>query len=235
MSIAAALLAGGAIGVRHAFEADHVAAVATLVEDESNTLRSGFVGTSWGVGHSLPVVALGLAFFLLGIRLPESVTMAFEAVVGIVLIALGVRLLLAAAGVSLRQHVHAHTHADSHTHAHDPGETHTHSHLGIGPLSLGSAHSHVDGRSFAVGALHGVAGSGGLVVLLVAAAPTLASAVAFLGAFSLLSILTMGAVSLAWSRALGTTWTTWFEVGSGLVGVAVGALLVVEQLGPVLP
>lgn len=223
MSVVAALLAGGAIGVRHAFEADHVAAVATLVDEESDAVRSGFVGTSWGVGHSLPVVALGLAFFLLGIRLPDSVTTAFEAVVGVVLIALGARLLLAAAGVRLRQHAHPH----------DSEESHTHSHLGVGPLSLGSAHSHVDGRSFAVGALHGIAGSGGLVVLLVTAAPTLASAVAFLAAFSLLSILTMGAVSLAWSRALGTAWTTWFEVGSGLVGVAVGIVLLLEQLGPV--
>ena len=217
MSVVAALLAGGAIGVRHAFEADHVTAVASLVDEEAGAVRSGFVGTSWGVGHSLPVVALGLAFFLLGIRLPDAVTAAFEAVVGVVLVALGARLLLATTGIKLRQHTH-----DSET---------PHAHLGVGPVSLGSAHSHVDGRSFAVGALHGVAGSGGLVVLLVAAAPTLASAVAFLGAFSLLSILTMGAVSLAWSRALGTAWTTVLELGAGLVGLVVGALLVVEQVG----
>ena len=221
MSVVAALLAGGAIGVRHAFEADHVAAIATLVDEEAGTVHSGFVGTSWGVGHSLPVVALGLAFFLLGIRLPHSVTTAFEAVVGAVLIALGARLLLAAAGIQLRKH------------AHGSKGTHTHSHLGIGPLSLGSAHSHVDGRSFAVGALHGVAGSGGLVVLLVAAAPTLASAVAFLAAFSLFSIVTMGAVSLAWRQALGTAWTKWLEVGSGLVGLTVGAMLLVEQFGSI--
>lgn len=223
MSVVAALLAGGAIGVRHAFEADHVAAVATLVEEESDLVRSGFVGTSWGIGHSLPVATLGLAFFLLGIRLPEAVTGAFEAVVGFVLVALAIRLLLAAAGIRLREH------------AHDSETRHTHPHLSLGPFSLGSAHSHLDERSFAVGILHGVAGSGGLVVLLVAAAPSLTSAMAFLGAFSLLSIVTMGAVSLAWSRALGTAWTDLFEVVAGLVGLVVGVLLVADQLGPIRP
>jgi high-affinity nickel permease len=66
------LLAGGAIGVTHALELDHLAAVATLVEEDTD--RQGLVGASWGVGHTIPIAAIGLAFVLLGLQLPETVT-----------------------------------------------------------------------------------------------------------------------------------------------------------------
>jgi hypothetical protein len=212
MSLTTALLAGGVIGVRHALEADHLAAVATLVEDEQRDLRSGIVGVSWGIGHSVPIIALGLAFVVLGIEFPETVTKLFEIVVGIVLVFLGARMLAGVLGI------------ETHTHDDRP-----HSHVRVGPIRLGTTHQHVDGDSLLVGVIHGFAGSGALVVAMVAAAPALDTALAFLGAFSLLSIVTMGVVSAAWSRTLDTGFTRYLKGTAAVLGIGVGLLLLMEQ------
>ena len=215
MTVLAALAAGAVVGVRHALEPDHIAAVATLSDDD----RRGFVGASWGVGHSLPIAVLGLAFLVLGVRLPESVTRLFEVVVGVLLCYLGARMLLAVRGG-----------AETTSHAHG---MHHHSHVRIGSLSVGATHTHLDGDSFLVGVVHGFAGSGVLVVALVSAAPSIGAALAFILAFSLLSVGTMAAVSHVWGRALGTSATSSLRVVAGVVGVAVGLLLLTEQFGVV--
>ena len=219
MSVVTALVAGGVVGVRHALEADHLAAVATLVDD-GTAERSGLVGASWGVGHSLPIAALGVAFLLLGVRFPDAVTALFEVLVGVVLVGLGVRTLSDVVGVD-----------NGHTHDHDHGRGgRFHRHLRLGSVSVGAlrARPHIHGDGFLVGVLHGFAGSGALVVLLVSAAPTFDAALAFLASFSLLSVATMGAVSALWGRTLGTGLTVYLKSGAALLGVAVGLRLVVE-------
>jgi len=212
-----ALVAGAAVGASHALEADHVAAVATLVDDDTD--NPGRVGASWGVGHAVPVVLFGVVLIAVGIRLPEAVTGAVETFVGIVLAGLGVRTIW----WSRRR---------GHDHAGDAG--HAHLHLRLTGRSLGPAHAHaLDGESLAVGLIHGVAGSGALVVLLVSTAPTVSSAVAFLASFVLLSIGTMAAVSLAWREMVGVG--PKLELLAGLVSIAVGGLLLAEQAGVALP
>ncbi|WP_396612319.1 sulfite exporter TauE/SafE family protein [Haloferax sp. S1W] len=216
MALTTALVAGGVIGVRHALEADHLAAVATMVEDGN---RPGLVGASWGVGHSIPIAVVGLLFVALGIRLPESVTHLFEAVVGVILVALGVRMLLRAADVSvpsLRKHDHG-------------GDAHQH--LSFGTFALGSEHSHVHDESFAVGVLHGFAGSGALVIAMVSAAPGIDQAVAFLAAFSILTVATMAVVSALWGRSMNVGGTRILRGIAGVVGIFVGGTLVVEMAG----
>ena len=208
------LAAGAVLGVRHALEADHLAAVATLVRDGGR--RSSLVGASWGLGHAIPIVALGLGLVTLGIRPPAVVTALFEALAGVVLIFLGARLLWA---VARGGHLAAHAHGDRH-----------HAHLSVGDLSLGLTHLHLDGDSFLVGVLHGFVGTGALVVLLVAAAPSVGAALGFLAGFCALSIATMAAVSALWGGALGTAFTRYLEAAAGVFGVAVGATLLVEQL-----
>ena len=215
MSVATALVAGSVVGVGHALEADHLAAVATLVDDEG-TGRDGLVGASWGVGHALPVVALGVTFVALGVRLPESVTTLFEAIVGVALVVLGARMLADVLDIV-------------ESHAHD--DVGVHRHLRVGPLSVGGSHRHLDADGMAIGVLHGLAGSGALVVALVSAAPTFDAAVAFLASFSLLSVLTMAAVSALWGRTLGTGLANYLKGGAGVVGVAVGVRLVVASVG----
>ncbi|KTG27250.1 sulfite exporter TauE/SafE family protein [Haloferax profundi] len=216
MALASALVAGGVIGIRHALEADHLAAVATMVEDDG---RPSIVGASWGVGHSIPIVVVGLLFVALGVRLPESVTHFFEVTVGAILVVLGTRMLLRAAGVSLptlRNHDHG---------------AQTHRHLSLGSVALGTKHTHVHDESFAVGVLHGFAGSGALVIAMVSAAPGMGQAVAFLTAFSLLTVATMATVSTLWGRSMDVGGTRLLRATAGVVGVVVGGLLVVEQVG----
>lgn len=213
MAVVSALAAGAMLGVRHALEADHLAAVTTLVEDDS---KSGLVGAWWGVGHSVPIVVLGLVFVALGVRVPEAVTTLFEVAVGVVLVVLGARTLWTV----LRG-------VDATRHDHGGG---SHAHLSFGDASLGLTHQHLDGDSFLVGVLHGFAGSGALVVALVSTAPTVETALSFLAAFSLLSVVTMAAVSALWGRTLGTGLATHLRGLAGLLGVCVGVLLLSEQL-----
>lgn len=217
MSAVAALAAGATLGVKHALETDHLAAIATLVDDES-TDRPGLVGASWGVGHSIPIVALAVAFVAIGIQLPEGAVLAVEGVVAVVLVGLGVRMLLR--GADLDRHEHDGTH----------GGGHRHTHVRLGPLSLGTGHAHVDGESFGVGVLHGVAGSGALVVLLVATAPTLASAGAFLGGFVVLTVTTMTVVATVWGQTMETRFASLFELAAGCFGVLAGGLLLADVL-----
>lgn len=226
MTLVSALAAGAVVGARHALEADHLAAVATIVEEDES--RPGLVGASWGVGHSLPVVLLGLAFLRLGVRLPEALTGLFEAVVGAVLVFLGVRMLLR---VLRNEPVADHDH-DRKTPGRDRGRDDGtgHAHLSVGGLSLGVTHGHLDGEGVAVGLLHGLAGSGALVVLLVSSAPTAAAAASFLASFTALSIVTMAAVAAVWGRTLGTRFERVLAVAAGVVGVGVGALLLAEQV-----
>ncbi|MFT4923719.1 MAG: hypothetical protein ACI8XM_002949 [Haloarculaceae archaeon] len=204
MSVVAAMVAGGTIGVTHALEADHLAAMATLV-DEKRTSR---VGVSWGIGHTVPILVVGLLFVVLGVHLPESVTQAFEVVVGIALVGYGLRLAADAAGLV--------------THSHDES---THSHLQFGGLSMGLNHSHLDDESLFVGVLHGLAGSGGLVV---AMSTTIDGAVAFLLTFSVVTVLTMTFVATAWGRTLGSVLTQYLKGVGGVAGAAIGVALVAE-------
>lgn len=246
MSLAAALVAGGLIGIRHAFEPDHLAAIATLVDADDDAAHPGRVGASWGVGHSLPILLIGLLFVLVGIRLPAGITALFEVAVGVVLVYLGARMLYETAEPAIVRHGHDaavddgtenRARVDSsarpdhdHDHDHEHGAAHTHRHLRVGGLSLGRTHGHVDDASFLVGVLHGLAGSGALVIALVSAAPSVPSAVAFLAAFSVLSIVTMGGVSYLWGRSLERGFANALEAVAGVMGIGVGLLLLADHL-----
>ncbi|KAB1188174.1 MULTISPECIES: sulfite exporter TauE/SafE family protein [Haloferax] len=216
MALASALVAGGVIGIRHALEADHLAAVATMVEDDGNP---SLVGASWGVGHSIPIVVVGLLFVALGVRLPESVTHFFELAVGAILVVLGGRMLFRAADVPVPT-LRDHNHGDR-----------EHRHLSLGDVALGTKHTHVHDESFAVGVFHGFAGSGALVIAMVSAAPGMGQAVAFLTAFSLLTVATMATVSTLWGRSMDIGGTRLLRAVAGVVGIVVGGLLLVEQVG----
>jgi len=235
-----ALLVGGAFGVRHAFEADHVAAVATLVEAED---RPASTGVAWGVGHSLPILALGALFLALDLRVPPAVATGFEAVVAVVLVALGVRAVAGreALGISVLRHIHGsdeeheHRHGggDDHAHDHERGGDHEggHLHLTVAGRDVGLTHSHADEESFAVGVVHGLAGSGGVVVALAAAAPTAVDGAGFLLGFAAATVVAMALAAWGWGRAVGRAGT--LRVLAGLASVAVGLLLFAEVLGVV--
>lgn len=218
MSVAAALLAGGALGVRHALESDHVAAVATLAREDR--VGRGVAGAWWGVGHGVPVALLGLAVLLAGIRVPDELTRSAEALAGLLLVLLGAWTLLDVVAPGIRRH------------AHDGGP---HRHLALGDQLLGIGHRHVDAGAFAVGVVHGLAGSGVIVVALVAAAPSRSAGLAFLGAFAIATVGAMAATAWCWQRLDGTRLRRPLRTVAGIAAVGIGAAMVVASVGAPFP
>lgn len=84
-----ALGLGLLIGAQHTFEPDHLAAIATMLPDESSTRRAAARGAWWGLGHGLSIAAIGLPLILLGLRVPEHLESTAEFVVALMLISLG--------------------------------------------------------------------------------------------------------------------------------------------------
>jgi len=153
LSLTAALGVGFLLGVRHAMDADHVAAISTFVVQHRSVARSCLLGTFWGAGHTVALLMAGTATLLLGLTVSPAVERGLEVAVACMLILLGGRVLgQAFAAVLLHRHEHAH---GDRPHAHVDGQPgHTHSHL----LRLGR-------RPFLVGLLHGLAGSAALTLL----------------------------------------------------------------------
>jgi hypothetical protein len=223
--VGTALLVGSAFGVKHAVEADHVAAVATLIEDAE---RPGSTGVAWGVGHSVPILALGAAFLALDLDVPGAVATGFEAVVALVLIVLGVRVIAGreAIGTAVLRHVHGKGWRPERR-----GDAHRH--VSVAGREIGLTHTHADEESVAVGVVHGLAGSGGVVVALAAAAGTSAAGAAFLSGFAVTTVLAMGVVAAGWGRLLDRARS--LRLVAGVASVAVGVRLFAEIAGLSVP
>jgi high-affinity nickel permease len=163
-SLTAALGIGFLLGLRHATDADHIAAVSTFVSQDRSLTRSCLIGTFWGAGHTLALLVAGLA--TIGFRLTISPQMerTFELIVALVLIVLGGNTVLRSlAAVHLHRHEHAHA-GEPHSHLHvHLGGSHEHRHVHL--LRLG-------GRPFVIGLLHGLAGSAALMLLVLATIPS---------------------------------------------------------------
>jgi high-affinity nickel-transport protein len=94
MTILPALTLGLMLGVRHATDADHVAAIGTIVVDNAGARRAAMLGASWGIGHSLSVLLVGGALILWRLPMPPRLALALEFLVAIMLVGLGVRSLI---------------------------------------------------------------------------------------------------------------------------------------------
>ena len=155
------LAIGFVLGLQHATEADHLAAVSTIVSEKKNLLTASIVGGLWGVGHTISLFTVGLLVVFLKLQISESVEAKLEACVGVMLVVLGcnaLRKLFYADKV----HVHSHEH-DGHKHVH----IHTHSNK-----AREESHHRLSPRSVVIGMVHGLAGSAALMLLVV---PTIKS------------------------------------------------------------
>jgi ABC-type nickel/cobalt efflux system permease component RcnA len=209
------------LGLRHAFEPDHLAAVSTLATRQGRLLDACRLGLAWALGHTASVGVVVGAIILFGLHLPDRLWPAADLLVALLLVGLGGTVILRYARG--RWHLHAHSHAAGqhlHLHSHTHGAAHEHSH------PAGDA-----GRSLGFGLLHGLAGSAAILVLLVAAAPTRVAQLAYFVAFALGTMIGMLAVSLTLTAvvrlasARGARWATLLHVGSAAASVAVGLLL----------
>jgi ABC-type nickel/cobalt efflux system permease component RcnA len=197
--ILVALVVALLLGLRHATDPDHLTAVSTLVmsEDERGPRRAGALGAAWGAGHACSLFVLGLPIVLFGSYMPGWLQQGFEVAIGAVIVALGVRLLVR----WRRGYFHAHVHD------HD-GVRHAHPHVHEDPAHGPHEHQHAEalGRSpraaFGIGLVHGAGGSAGVAVLLVAAVPGEAAALAALGVLAAGTALSMALVSSAFGYAL---------------------------------
>jgi ABC-type nickel/cobalt efflux system permease component RcnA len=186
------------LGLRHATDPDHLTAVATLLAsgERSGPRGAGALGLAWGLGHACTLIALALPVLLFHDELPASLQTGLELAVGVLIVALSVRLLVRWRRGYL--HVHVHSHGElvhAHPHAHE-GASHPHGH------EHAHAHSRTPLAAFGIGLLHGAGGSAGVAVLLVAAVPDEAAAVAAVAVLAFGSTIAMAAVSAFFGYAL---------------------------------
>jgi hypothetical protein len=191
MTVLSILLVGLLLGMQHATEADHLAAVATLATRQGSLGQAVRQGVAWGVGHSLTLTAFGGAVLLLGQAISPGLEQALETAVGAMLVLLGADVLRRMARDRIHFHVHRHGPQVAHVHAH--------SHRGDGPHAR-SAHRHAHPRrwplrALAVGMMHGLAGSAALVVLALQALPTAGLGFGYIALFGLGSIAGMALLS----------------------------------------
>ena len=148
------LLMGALLGLRHALEPDHMAALSTIVVRERGARQTVFLGAIWGVGHTLALLAVASVLALAGASLPDRVASAFELGVAVMLVLLGTTSIIQAARLGRRGPLGRHDHGDvTHAHAQPPG-----GHLHVGRWTFAR-------RSLFVGLVHGLAGSGALTTL----------------------------------------------------------------------
>ena len=221
MSFLPILALGGLLGFRHAFEPDHLAAVTTLASRQRSLWSAARLGLVWGVGHTATVGAICLVVVALGVRVPPALWPAAEMVVAGLLVLLGAAVVWRYARGRWHMHLHAHD-QKPHLHLHSHEE------------SAGHAHGHATAdarRSLGFGIAHGLAGSGAIAVLLVAAAPTASLRVAYFAAFGAGTVLGMLTVSLTLGVLMRvasrreTAWATVLHVGSALASVVAGIAL----------
>jgi high-affinity nickel permease len=199
--VAVALL----LGLRHATDPDHLAAVSTLIasqrDDSGGARRACVLGASWGLGHATTLFAFGLPIVFAAAYLPDGVQRGAEVAVGLLIMFLAVRLLLR----WRRGHFHAHLHSHGgvehrHLHPHPSARGHAHGH------AHGHDHVRVLGRSpvqaYCIGLVHGMGGTAGVGVLLLAGIGDRALAVAALVLFALCTALSMALLSLGVGWAL---------------------------------
>lgn len=157
-SVVSVVAFGFVLGLKHAVDADHLAAVSTMASERHSLLGSSLIGALWGLGHTISLIIAGIVVIVLHFQISERMTQALEFGVGLMLVGLGVNALRKLAhGGHVHIHVHEHGgHLHAHPHLHDGAhkeEPHTHHGLRFGA------------RPLLVGLVHGLAGSAALMLL----------------------------------------------------------------------
>lgn len=176
-------------GLKHATEVDHVVAVSTIVSRHRNVWRSTLVGALWGAGHTAALLITGVFVLTLKIAIPERVSTWLEFCVALMILALGATALWRALRKRGDVHVHEHSHdgvSHVHVHFHEPRSQHHARHEGR------RAHTHavsqIGLKPILIGAMHGLAGSGALTLLVLTQINSIAFGLLYLAVFGLGSI-----------------------------------------------
>lgn len=237
--ILAVLTFGFLLGLKHATDADHVVAVANIVGKERNIWQSIWLGASWGAGHSVPLLILGTVVLITKdviLHSYEAVAPYLEIGVGIMLIYLGI----SAAWNVLRGNLHIHQHdhgAGPHIHVHASHESQE-SHRRAKPLHnsffiLGKPIFRA--KSFAIGIVHGLAGSAAVMVALLPTIDSTLTGLAYIALFSIGTMLSMSALTIILAlpfklSAARQTLNRAVTLTAGTLSIAIGAILITESL-----
>lgn len=235
LSIISLLLIGFGLGLKHATEPDHVAAVSTIVSDRKNIWSASLVGGLWGVGHTISLFIAGIFVILLHFEISEKLAQALEFCVAIMLVVLGINALRKLIhGGQIHWHLHRHggiTHA--HPHVHDQSTVHA------ADTSLAEKTHHglkLSPRPLIVGMIHGMAGSGALMLLILSTISSPAVGIAYIVVFGCGSIGGMMLMSMLIGLPFHFTLNRfsraeWFLRGAaGLFSLGFG-LFMVYQIG----
>ena len=225
------LLLGLLFGMKHAMEADHVAALATLATRSQSVGQTVRLGATWGLGHTFTLLLFGGFVLALDVVMPQRLAQGLEFLVGLMLVVLGIDLLRRVARERVHFHIHRHpdigVHLHAHSHAgetieHDP-EHHKHGH---------SRSLHV--RALLVGMMHGMAGSAALILLTLETVASPRLGFLYLALFGLGSILGMAllsvviAIPLRYSESGLTFAHNTLKGAVGLATVVLGVAIIYE-------
>lgn len=200
MNFLAVLPLGVLLGMAHAMEADHLAAVTAMRKNSDGHRALLLRGMVWGLGHTLTLFVTCIGVFLLGLTISGRVESGLELGVGIMIVGLGVHVLWRLHRD--RVHVHVHSHGDTrhlhmHCHAQDtaPHKQSGHDHRHISRAAAA--------KVMAIGVMHGLAGSASFLILLTASADSIWQALAYVGCFGLGTMIGMAALTAVIGLPLG--------------------------------
>ncbi|MGB7068574.1 MAG: hypothetical protein WBD22_03710 [Pyrinomonadaceae bacterium] len=225
ISTVSVLLIGFVLGLQHAIEADHLAAVSTIVSEKKSLFSASLIGGLWGLGHTISLFAVGVLVIFLKLQISESVEAKLEVIVGGMLILLGLNA-LKNLFMADRLHIHSHEHgARQHVHIH--------SHETIAPATT---HHRFSARSIVIGMVHGLAGSAALMLLVLPTISSTSVALAYILIFGVGSIGGMMAMSFLIGLPVYLTANRFEHINkgirfcAGLFSLGLGAFIVYEKL-----
>ncbi len=226
-SLFALLGVGFLLGLKHAVEADHLAAVSTIVAERRSLLGSAMVGGFWGIGHTITLLFIGALVIFFKFSISETLESKLEALVGAMLVILGLntlRRLLKKEKIHVHSHDHdGHKHTHLHTHEDEKKEK-THHFAKFSP------------RSLLIGMIHGLAGSAALMLLIVPTIDSAGIAMIYILVFGIGSVGGMMLMSVLIGLPLHFTAQRFAAFNKTLIGFAgalslcLGVFIVYEKL-----
>jgi hypothetical protein len=253
LNVVSFLFLGFFLGMRHATDADHVVAIATIVSRERSMAGSALIGAAWGIGHTMTVMAVGAAIIVFGVVIPPKLGLSMEFAVGIMLVLLGILTLTGmgrAVGAAhahanipgghahdLHDHLHAHgDYVHMHPHGHDP-DAHGHGEdqtplARLDRSAFGRMAFYQWLRPFVVGLVHGLAGSAAAALMVLSIIREPVAALGYLLLFGLGTVVGMMLITLILSAPFAFTAVNlpkfnWrLRVASGLISFVFGVILI---------
>ncbi len=215
---------GFLLGLRHALDTDHLAAVSTVLAERPSILASSAVGLCWGLGHTLTLLLVGSIVLISGFHISEEFELIAESGVGMLLIVLGVSLALKL--YREQWHVHRHHHDGAlhvHLHSHQRQDDHGHRHWMANSI-----------RPLCIGMVHGLAGSAALTLTVLATTTGVAAGILSIFIFGLGSIVGMMVIGMTitipviWSRSINRRLFVGVQGFASLASVLVGIWMLVK-------